>query len=225
MSDLQAPAVSPFIERGSALTPSQLIQLRQRLLRRARYAVHGGDMAEDLVQDTLIAVVQQLPRYRGDASLETWATAILKHKVADWYRSPARRRFVQANVDEESIEPVAQGWPADDNAPQAWVGSMSGPEPAAEQHETMRALDACVAAMPKNSGRALLMHDWQGYESPEVCERLGVSRDNLRTLLYRARKTVRDCIRHDWINCKGRHALHYEPAAEPQDNRAALPGA
>jgi len=59
-------------------------ELRRHLLRQARCAVHDAGQAEDLVQDTLIAVVQQHEQRRGDASLATWAGAILKHKVADW---------------------------------------------------------------------------------------------------------------------------------------------
>ncbi len=74
---------------------SELPALRQRLLRQARLAVHDSAHAEDLVQDTLIAVVQQAATYRGDAALSTWAIAILRHKVADWYRSPIAKRETQ----------------------------------------------------------------------------------------------------------------------------------
>ena len=74
---------------------SELPALRQRLMRQARLAVHDSAHAEDLVQDTLIAVVQQAATYRGDAALSTWAISILRHKVADWYRSPTAKRETQ----------------------------------------------------------------------------------------------------------------------------------
>ncbi|MDQ6881212.1 MAG: hypothetical protein M3150_03860 [Pseudomonadota bacterium] len=56
--------------------------LRQRLLRHARFSLHDQSLAEDLMQDTLMAVVEQAASRRGSASLVTWATAILKHEVA-----------------------------------------------------------------------------------------------------------------------------------------------
>lgn len=57
--------------------------LRDRLLRHARQALPDAATAEDLVQDTLVDVLEGAARHRGEASLRTWATAILKHKVAD----------------------------------------------------------------------------------------------------------------------------------------------
>ena len=58
----------------TTLLESELPALRQRLMRQARLAVHDSAHAEDLVQDTLIAVVQQAATYRGDAALSTWAS-------------------------------------------------------------------------------------------------------------------------------------------------------
>jgi RNA polymerase sigma-70 factor, ECF subfamily len=77
----------------------QLPMLRQRLMRQARVTVYDTALAEDLVQETLLAVFEQEASRRGQASLSTWATAILKNKVADWYRSPNRARFVQPAQD------------------------------------------------------------------------------------------------------------------------------
>jgi RNA polymerase sigma-70 factor, ECF subfamily len=85
------------LARPAAAEPAaaELAALRQRLLRQARLTVHDAALAEDLVQDTLIAVLQQRASYRGDAALSTWAISILRHKVADWYRSPVARRETQ----------------------------------------------------------------------------------------------------------------------------------
>src|SRR5690606_38974437 len=68
----------------------ELVALRRRLLRHARRLVADRDTAEDLVQETLIAVFRGRAACRGDASLSTWAVGILRHKVADLYRSRAR---------------------------------------------------------------------------------------------------------------------------------------
>ena len=102
---------------------AELPALRQRLLRQARLAVHDSAHAEDLVQDTLIAVVQQRPAFRGDAALSTWAISILRHKVADWYRSPQARREVQMPDGEGGRS--TPHWPI--NSTRAVIGARAYP--------------------------------------------------------------------------------------------------
>ena len=103
--------------------------------------MHDSAHAEDLVQDTLIAVVQQCASYRGDAALSTWAISILRHKVADWYRSPTAKRETQLP-------------------------------------------DAGEAAI----------------ESDEIRAQLGLSADNVRTILHRARLSLRECMQRHWFS-------------------------
>ncbi|MCI4429664.1 MAG: sigma-70 family RNA polymerase sigma factor [Burkholderiales bacterium] len=135
--------------------------LRQRLVRHARFALGDDATAEDLVQETLIAVVARLPQYRGDATLTTWATAILKNKVADWYRSPARVRVTRID-DRDGAHACSPTYDAD--------GGLTGVPPSSQEpsnlvasREMMQALSLCVGAMPPRTARAFLMHDWHGY--------------------------------------------------------------
>jgi RNA polymerase sigma-70 factor (ECF subfamily) len=65
----------------------ELASLRVRLLRYARVLAADPAVAEDLVQETLLAIAEGHTVWRGDASLATWALGILKHKAADWWRS------------------------------------------------------------------------------------------------------------------------------------------
>lgn len=225
MSAAPASSVSQATESVVGIAPAQLAELRRRLYRHARRVVRDDELAEDLVQDALVAVIEQFPLYRGHASLETWATAILKHKVADWYRSPAQRRLVLAHLDESSTDLGSDEWPAGADASQAWVATVPGPESAVAQKETMLALELCVGAMSGTAGHALLMHDWQGYSTSEVCERLGISGDHVRTLLHRARKTVRECIRHDWVDCKGKRENDHARVVERKVRHTLVHGA
>lgn len=80
--------------------------LRQRLIRHARMEVHEPALAEDLAQKTLMSVLESPQAHRGEASLTTWATAILKNKFADWYRSPHQRRRVYNATDEDDGDPT-----------------------------------------------------------------------------------------------------------------------
>ncbi len=193
----RAPAPPPTLE-------AQLPALRQRLLRHARYALHDVSLAEDLVQDTLMAVVEQHDKHRGVASLVTWAMAILKNKVADWYRAPARRRMVQFSADDDKLDDAIDALYDADGAYSDPIPAWQQPDNQMEQRQMMTVLERCVSSLPRQTGRVFMMREWLGFETTEICERVGVSADNCRTIMHRARMALRDCMQRDWINIKAR---------------------
>lgn len=186
----------------AAILESQLPGLRVRLLRHARFAVHDDSLAEDLVQDTLIAVFEQHSKRRGDASLATWATAILKNKVADWYRSPTRRRVVQFNADDGKLDDAIDALYDADGSYAEPVPAWQQPESRTEQRQMMTVLERCVSCLPRQTGNVFMMREWLGFDTAEICERLGVSADNCRMILHRARMGLRECMQRDWIGVK-----------------------
>ena len=198
-----AAAAPPTPAPGdSAALEAQLPQLRQRLLRHARFAVHDDSLAEDLVQDTLIAVMEQHSRRRGESSLVTWSVAILKNKVADWYRSPVRRRMVQFKSDDDSIGEAIDALYDADGAYADPVPAWQQPDNRTEQRQMMTVLERCVSCLPRQTGRVFMMREWLGFETAEICGRLGVSAENCRTILHRARMALRACMQRDWIGEK-----------------------
>jgi RNA polymerase sigma-70 factor (ECF subfamily) len=181
---------------------AQLPGLRRRLLRHASFAVHDHGLAEDLVQDTLIAVVEQHAKRRGSASLATWAIAILKNKVADWYGSPLRKRMVQLGTDDEKLEGAIDALFDGSGAYVDPVPAWQQPENREEQRQMLTVLERCVSCLPRQTGRVFMMREWLGFETTEICERAGISAENCRTILYRARMALRDCMQRDWIAAK-----------------------
>ncbi|MDP1691354.1 MAG: sigma-70 family RNA polymerase sigma factor [Burkholderiaceae bacterium] len=195
------PAAESAMGQRAALEP-QLAPLRVKLLRHARFAVHDDSLAEDLVQETLIAVVQQHTARRGDASLVTWATAILKNKVADWYRSPHRKRMVQLAAEDARIDDAIDALYNADGAYTEAVPAWQQPDNHTEQKQMMTVLDRCLAHLPRQTGRVFMMREWLGFETAEICQRAGVSADNCRMILHRARMALRACMQRDWIGKK-----------------------
>src|SRR3990172_2035954 len=63
---------------------------RKYLLRYAQFHLHDAALAEDAVQDTLMAALAQRERFEGRSQLRTWLTGILKHKIIDLTRSRSR---------------------------------------------------------------------------------------------------------------------------------------
>jgi RNA polymerase sigma-70 factor (ECF subfamily) len=196
-----APAHAGAPDAGLNLE-AQLPALRQRLLRQARFALHDASLAEDLVQDTLMAVLEQHGNHRGVASLVTWATAILKNKIADWYRSPARRRMVQLGPDDEKLGDAIDALYDADGTCADPIPAWQQPDNALEQRQMMTVLERCVGHLPRQTGRIFMMREWLGFETAEICLRVGVSADNCRTVMHRARMALRGCMQRDWINTK-----------------------
>lgn len=183
---------------GDALA-AQLPSLRQRLLRHARLAVHDQGLAEDLVQDTLIAVLEQHGGRRGESTLLTWVMAILRNKVADWYRSPTRRRMVQASEEDDALaESLGAAYDEQGRLVEP-VPAWQQPERQSEQRQMMLALQNCIGHLPRQTGQVFMMREWIGFETREICERLGISAENCRTIIHRARLSLRACMQRDWI--------------------------
>lgn len=190
---------SGVAESGIRAVEAELPALRQRLLRQARFAVNDVSLAEDLVQDTLVSVVEQHGKRRGEASLATWATAILRNKVADWYRSPAQRRLVQMVEPDDRLGDAIDALYDSVGAYVDPVPAWQQPENHLEQRQMMATLERCLGSLPRQTGRVFMMREWIGFEVPEICERLNISAENCRTILHRARMGLRGCMQHNWI--------------------------
>jgi RNA polymerase sigma-70 factor, ECF subfamily len=205
-TDAITPLTATNCSDGSAeLTlEQQLPMLRQRLMRQARVTVYDTALAEDLVQETLLAVFEQEASRRGQASLSTWATAILKNKVADWYRSPNRTRFVQPAEDPADGD-LGEGIDALYDATGHYVQqvpSWQQPDNHMEQRQMFTILEQCVSRLPTQTGRVFMMREWLGFETTEICSRLSLNADNCRMILHRARMGMRECMQLNWLNHK-----------------------
>ena len=153
---------------------AELPVLRQRLLRQARMALADAAQAEDLVQDTLIAVFEQHAGRRGDSTLSTWAASILRHKVADWYRSPARTRLVALPTHDDS-DSLADGIDAVYDPTGHYrepIPAWQQPEGQAETRQLKATLDVCLSCLPAQTRRVFMMREWLGFETDEICQRI-----------------------------------------------------
>ena len=130
------------------------VLLRQRLLRHARMMVFEPAQAEDMVQESLVAVLEKPEAHRGEASLSTWAVAILKHKIADWYRSPHQRRrsWVETDDNEAEADPT-QGLYDEQGSHKEAVPSWQQPEKLETQRQMMSVMEACLKRLPAQTGR------------------------------------------------------------------------
>jgi RNA polymerase sigma-70 factor (ECF subfamily) len=164
----------------------------------ARGFVSTDASAEEVVQETWLAVINGLDRFEGRSSLKTWILSILVNQAKTRGTREAR------SVPFASLE-------ADDHAPAVDPGRFRGPHeqytggwrafPAnwnaasiVEDRETLRVAMRAIAELPLTQQTVIRMRDVEGYSSEEVCATLDVSEANQRVLLHRARSRVRSAL-------------------------------
>lgn len=165
---------------------------RPYLLRVARSKVSDGTLAEEAVQETLLAGIQSAARFAGRSTVRTWLTGILLHKIQDAYRDLARSR-IAPGVDPDDD-------PFDENgawreAPVAW----SDPERALESRRFRDAFIASLATLPTHQAEAFMLREIAGLDAKQVCATMGISQANLWVLLHRARLRLRAALARDWF--------------------------
>jgi RNA polymerase sigma-70 factor (ECF subfamily) len=138
----------------------------------AMLRLHNRAQAEDAVHDALLAAIEGLDRFAGDAALGTWLTGILKHKIADCLRRAVREVAADVGPDEVPAE-------------------RAGPEEAAWRGALLARLDRELAGLPRRAARVFVMRDALGMSAREACGELAISAANCAVLLHRARRRLR----------------------------------
>lgn len=157
------------------IAASEFEQHRRYLTAYALRRVGDNGLAEDLVQDTFVAALGAAQGFRGDSSLRTWLTGILRHRIVDSYRAPER-----------AVESLDE---SDDAAPE--VAAPDG-DPAVEfEHERLReALQRQLSRLPPRAARAFELAELEGRDAAEVSRLLGVTPHNVWAMVRRARKAL-----------------------------------
>src|SRR5438552_17860878 len=86
----------------NATFTAELDTHRRYLLRVAHLQLRDADLADDVVQQTLVAALSAQAGFTGKPSVKTWLTGILKHKIVDAIRQTQRQPIIQASVDDET---------------------------------------------------------------------------------------------------------------------------
>ena len=186
------------LRRGDEAVFAALIERYHRaLLRVALLYVADQSVAEELVQETWLGLLQSLARFEGRCSLKTWIFRILVNRAKT--RSIRERRSVPFSAlrsADDSAEAAVD--PAEFDADGRWLvgpqGWGSAPEERLLAQETRTYIQQAVDALPSSQRAVIELRDIAGWTSDEVCRHLGISEANQRVLLHRARSKVRQAL-------------------------------
>jgi RNA polymerase sigma-70 factor (ECF subfamily) len=164
----------------------------------ARTYVKSRAVAEEVVQETWIGVLQGLDRFEGRCSLKTWIIAILANKAKTRALREGRSvPFTALEGDEGAVEP-GRFRGHGETYPGHWRSSPSNwsatPEVVLHDRETLRVAMRAIADLPPVQQSVIRMRDLEGSSSDEVCTALAISAGNQRVLLHRARSRVRAAL-------------------------------
>ncbi len=189
------------LRRGDEAAFVRLVEtLHGSMLRLAM--VHVGDraVAEEVVQDAWVGVLQQLDRFEGRSSLKTWVLRIVSNRAKT--RAVRERRTVpfsalaggdleveEPAVDPDRFQPAGHRWGGHWASPPASWREV--PEELLLSQETMAEVERAVASLPAAQRAVLVLRDVDGLSAAEACQLLGLTEGNQRVLLHRGRSKVR----------------------------------
>lgn len=164
----------------------------------ARSYVTSRAVAEEVVQEAWLGVLQGLDRFEGRSSLKTWIIAIVVHKAKTRAQREGRSvPFADFESDERAVEPEHFRGRGDTysghwrSSPADWGAA---PDVISQDRETLRVAMRAIAALPPAQQTVIRMRDIEGSSADEVCAALDISAANQRVLLHRARSRVRAAL-------------------------------
>lgn len=182
---------------------TEIVRHRDDLLRMASLQLRNRHLAEDVVQETLLAALKAAGSYAGRASVKTWLVGILKHKVIDALRArsrdPKTATDLAAEVRTEDLDALFDEGGIWREKPREW----EDPAQRVRQRDFDRVLEACLGKLPGRSAQAFVLRELSGMDAEEICELLGVTRNHLNVLMFRARMSLRGCLDLNWVREKG----------------------
>jgi RNA polymerase sigma-70 factor, ECF subfamily len=195
LSDEQTVAA---LRAGDERTFRDLFARSYAMMKRvARTYVASDAVAEEVVQETWIAVVAGIERFEGRSALGTWIFSILtnqakshstREKRAVPFSSIAPSDANEPTVDPDRFQKDDEAWPGHwATPPRPW----QKPERRLLSLEARERLKAALAQLPERQRLIVGLRDIEGRSGEEVCECLGLSQENQRVLLHRGRSRLR----------------------------------
>lgn len=189
------------LRRGEEMAFAQLLdRYHSSLIRLALIYVSNQAVAEELVQETWLAVLQGIQRFEGRSSLKTWIFRILINQAKKRAQREGRQIPFstlwqpETDADEAAVEPE-RFWPADEPRAGHWAVQPESweniPESRLLTKETLSCLLQAIEVLPPQQREVIVLRDIEGWMADEICTLLGISEANQRVLLHRARSKVR----------------------------------
>jgi RNA polymerase sigma-70 factor (ECF subfamily) len=191
------------LRAGDETAFRELVARHDRAMKRiALTFVRTPSVADEVVQDTWLAVIKGLERFEGRSSLKTWIFRILANRAQsrgarEHRTTPFSSLAPSEDEDGPTVDPD-RFLPAGHAAAGYWSVTPSRffelPEDRMLAAETTALVTAAIEQLPERQQQVITLRDVEGWAAEEVCQCLDLSAANQRVLLHRARSAVRACL-------------------------------
>ena len=170
--------VERVIGGETALYEIIMRRYNQRLYRVVISILRDGDETEDVLQDAYVRAYEHLAQFEGRASFSTWLTRIAVHEALARVRSRSRMQQLDADTDEGDISVNLRS-------------ALANPEETTSEAELVRLLEQSILGLPEQYRTVLTLRDVEELNTSETAAALGLSEENVKVRLHRARALLR----------------------------------
>ena len=167
------------------------------LYRFALVRVREPSIAEDMVQETLLAAWRAKDSFAGGSAERTWLIAILKNKIIDYFRRNRRETPLPDNADTDDAIDALFAKNTDHWARLA--SAWANPDDALEQAEFWQVFQNCLDALPVRQAQMFTLSEIDGLSTDELCKVAQAQTSNVWVMLHRARLRLRECLEKQWF--------------------------
>ena len=199
LSEFDDPAFLAKLRDGDQGAYRALIRRFHASMTRVATSVIGSQaQAEEVVQDAWLAVFSNIARFEGRSSLTTWLFSIVMNRARTRIGREGRTVGLPAILD--GAQPGERAVPASSFQPNGhWVEAPRlwdeiSPERIVGGRQLWDHVQDAIEVLPAGQRAVILMRDMEGRDAEETCELLGITAENQRVLLHRARGRIRAAI-------------------------------
>ena len=188
--------------RQDGLSDAAIDEIRRDMIKFASLQLRDASLAEDAVQEALLAALSNTRQFAGRSALKTWVFAILRNKIVDHLRERSRTANVSSlSPEEEGLDQSFERlFKANDHwRPETRPAGWGDPEEALRQQRFWEVFDVCLNHLPENTARVFMMREFLEFDTAEVCQELCITTSNCNVILHRARNGLRRCLEKSWF--------------------------
>ncbi|GAA6130092.1 RNA polymerase sigma factor [Halopseudomonas sabulinigri] len=184
------------LRAGHQAAYAALVTQYQGAMRAVAIAIVGSSSADEVVQDSWLAVVRNIDGFAERSSLKTWLLTITANTAKTRLKKQRREVFIDdlrgphGSIDNDRFQPDGH-W---QQGPARW--HSDSPEALLDAQELRDCLEHTLSSLSELQRSVLLLRDRQCLELEEICNLLDISHSNVRVLLHRARLSVFATLEH-----------------------------
>jgi len=150
----------------------EILPLKQKLYRYARYYFKNEEQAEDIVQDVFLKLWDKREEFNKINNIEAWCMTMTKHMVLDNLRT---NRYYQIDLNNNEF---------DDQTPDLII----------EREETTKEVRTMIESLPVKQKEVIILREIEGYTYQEIGNIMGIDQNLVKVTLFRARENLRKKI-------------------------------